>query len=593
MRLVVISLLTLVTSVAPDTGVRAEETSTIRASQLVPETVVLYAEIISPADVISGLLDHPLRSRLESHEVFRNATQTQDYRNFLTGRKFFELQMGLEWREAITAITEKGIAVAWDPVSRSAALLLRGRDAAVMNTVRSKLLELTRLGQQDASAEQREYRGIPVYRIDQGGAAVVGEWLIFANRPELGKAILDRLLDESDQPRSVVTDSAGSLDSHPGFQTARAARADNLSAWAFVSVESLRQHDRFRNSLQGQAPNPLVELIAGGIQSTLQQTPYVTAELASEASTLRLSAKAPWDRNWIPEQRTWYFGPDPGGPAPALPVVPGTLLTIGTWRDVSEMWLRSGDLFSEQMNDELASADNTLTTLFAGRDFGTDILGSFLPQMGLIVTRQDFGQALPQPAIRLPAFALVLQLRDPEKMTRELRRTFQSMIGFFNVVGAMEGRPQLEMDVRRLDGGEVISSVYIPEEDDQDSTTAPLIFNFSPSVGFAGSRFVISSSQKLAEQLVQAPLPPSGPDRADNTHVALDAAVLQQVLADNREQLISQNMLTDGNSREEAETQVGLLLEAVGLVRSAGLSLKHDATTLELRLQLTIRKENE
>ena len=254
------------------------------------------------------------------------------------------------------------------------------------------------------------------------------------------------------------------------------------------------------------------------------------------------------------------------------------------------MWLRAGDLFDEQINDGFAEADANLTTFFSGRDFGEEILGALTPQIGFIATRQDFSDTLPIPAIRLPQFALVLEMKNADQMTRELRRTFQSMIGFFNVLGAMEGRAQLEMNMDKLDNGaELITSTYIPEEDDAESTRADLIFNFSPSVGFAKERFVVASTDRLARELVQS-RPHANASRIPqaNTSAALQGDVLKAVLLDNKEQLISQNMLEEGTDRDEAEAAIGLLLEFVGYFNQASLTLNTETERLALKFNVSV-----
>ena len=124
------------------------------------------------------------------------------------------------------------------------------------------------------------------------------------------------------------------------------------------------------------------------------------------------------------------------------------------------MWLRAGDLFNEQMNDELAKADSGLTTLFGGKDFGEDILGGSRK-----FRSSSPSNSLPRdsrPAIKLPAFGLVADLKDPAKMQPELRRTFQSVVGFLNIVGAMNGQPQLDLDMEKTDAAQFVTSSYIP-----------------------------------------------------------------------------------------------------------------------------------
>jgi hypothetical protein len=251
------------------------------------------------------------------------------------------------------------------------------------------------------------------------------------------------------------------------------------------------------------------------------------------------------------------------------------------------MWLRAGDLFDEQTNDQLAEADSNLSTVFAGRDFGEEILGSLEPQIGLTVVRQSFENKTPVPAIKLPAFALVMKLRDPETMRSELRRTFQSAIGFFNIVGAQQGNPLLEMDMQKNGDVDMITSRYLPAKKDKDSTSAPIIFNFSPSVGFVGDRFILSSTAELAQQLAEAPSTETL-KAGVNTSLKLLVPAISESLADNREQLISQNMLEEGHSREEAEAAIGLLFEIVQCFKGAWMNLERVDQQLSLGLSLEV-----
>jgi len=553
----------------------------LQPADLFPETTVAYAEISDPKALLEEVLDHPLTQHIQTLDVYRKLTESQGYRNFLTGRKLFELQIGADWRPAIEAISARGIYVGFDAGTQGVAVLIRGKDEATVENFRTKILELSRLNGTTVR-DTDEYRGITVYKLDQGGAAAVRDWVVVTNNGDLGKSILDRLLsEESVAGESPVAEE--SLADSELFVAAHQKKPAEAQLWSFINLKSVRDAGAAQKMLEGQAENPLAELLLGGIQSILQKSDWVTSDLTVETSGLTWKFATPFDPSWIPEQRAYFFGPDTQGHAPALPQIDETLLTVAAYRDVSAMWLRAGDLFNEEMNDKLAEADAGLSTVFAGRDFGEEILGSFAPEIGIIVTRQSFEDVTPTPTIRLPAFAMVLKLRDPETMRSELRRTFQSAIGFFNIVGAQNGQPQLEMDMQKVGDTDLITSRYLPEKKDKDSTSAPIIFNFSPSVSFTGDRFVLASTAVLARQLGTTPVQGA---RAANTSVALNAAVLRETLADNREQLISQNMLEEGHTREEAEAAIELLLEIVRCFRGAGLEL--NAADNELQLNVTI-----
>ncbi len=550
-----------------------------QAIELLPDTTVFYAEISNPPKLLSTIFDHPLATKIQETEPWKQAIRQDDYRNFLAGRKFVEIQLGMEWRQALDTLLARGIHFGFDSETQGVALLVQAKDVDSMDLFRAKLLELTKLGKNPDQIKEGEYRGLTVYDANKAKFAVVDEWLLMTNKPETGKDVLDRLLDTGDD----------CLAKNAQFQNAVADRSPDATAWAFVDLATIRDAGVAKKLFAGKSENPAVELLVGGILSSLQQTPYATASITTSNTDLSLSLSIPHDSEWVPEEREFYFGPNGEGEAPALAEIENTLFTLSTYRDVSEMWLRAGDLFNEQINDGFAEADANLTTLFAGRDFGEDILGSLTPEIGFIASKQDFTDILPVPTIKLPQFALVVELRDPEKMTRELRRTYQSMIGFFNVIGAMEGRPQFEMGMEELDSAELVTATYVPEEDDAESTNADIIFNFSPSVGFAEERFVVASTDRLARELVSAKVPRVAAESA-NTDASLQADVLKDVLEDNREQLISQNMLEEGNSREEAEAAIGLFLDFIDYLEDASLKLQAADDSLSLKFQLRVKE---
>jgi hypothetical protein len=455
-----------------------------------------------------------------------------------------------------------------------------------MENFRAKILEMTRLSGGE-KGEPVEYRELPIYRLEKGGAAVVRDWLVVTNKSELGKSVVDRLLDYSEGNASQ--DDAATLAGNTDFLAAQKMRGKEADAWGFVNLNAVREAGGAKKLFEGKAENPLAELLIGGLQSTLKHSPYITADLTLASSGVELQFATPWQADWIPEEREYYFGPDNEGSAPSLPEVPGTLMTLATYRDISGMWLRAGDLFDEQTNDNLAEADSNLSTVFAGRDFGEEILGSLEPQIGLMVVRQSFENKTPVPAIKLPAFALVMRLRDPDTMRSELRRTFQSAIGFFNIVGAQQGNPQLEMDMQKNGDVDLITSRYLPEKKDKDSTSAPIIFNFSPSVAFVGDRFILSSTADLARQLSETPSTESL-ETGVNTSLQLFVPAISESLTDNREQLISQNMLEEGHSREEAEAAIGLLFEIVRSFKGAAMNLERTGQQLSLKLSLEVNE---
>jgi hypothetical protein len=306
---------------------------------------------------------------------------------------------------------------------------------------------------------------------------------------------------------------------------------------------------------------------------------------------LHLAIVSPFDRGWAGDAREHYFGPVGAGTAPPLLLAGEAILTLGAYRDISGMWLRAGDLFNEKTNEELAKADSNLTTFFGGKDFGEDILGALDPRVQIVVTRQEFAAGQPTPAIRLPAFALAAELKDPATMQPELRRTFQSLVGFLNIIGAMNGQPQLDQEQEKNERGQLIVARYLRDAKTKD-LGLKIHYNFSPTVAFAGRRFIVSSTEQLARQLVTQAVdarPAGDADRVLNSDAVFRFQPLRDILADNRSQLVAQNMLEQGHTKEEAERDVAALLELIGWLDQAALKLDTTAKSAKISLDVALK----
>ena len=209
-------LVTAAICVVPTNAMLADE---VDGSRLLPETTVGYFEFTQPGRLIDTVLDHPLKQHIQAMDVFQKATMSEAYRGFLTGRKFVELQIGSDWRPALEALTAGGIYGGFDSATNGAVLLVRGKDKTTMENFRAKILEMTRLRGDGSTPDN--YRDISIYKTDnKSGAAVVRDWLIVTNNGELGKGILDRLLDA--KPEAEAT---GTLSANKNFQAARSTRA--------------------------------------------------------------------------------------------------------------------------------------------------------------------------------------------------------------------------------------------------------------------------------------------------------------------------------------------------------------------------------
>jgi hypothetical protein len=546
----------------------------LKATDLLPSTTVFYAEMAEPKKFLATVLDHPLRAKIESLDLVKAALDNDQFREFQNGVEQIETQIGMPWRKALEEAAGGGISFAFDGGTQSLALLVKAGDAAILEKLRDTVLAIAQ-----GALESADYRGVTAYKIGEGGFAVVGPWLIVVQKGPLGKKIIDAHLDKGGE----------TLSKHPRFKEGRAAIAGSPTAWAWLDVETLRQFNVPENAYKGITDNFALELLAGGLLNHVQKIPYAVASLAVQTKGVKLTVSAPHDDAWTAGPREYFFGAGGKGTAPALLKPKETVLSVSAYRDVGGLWAKADELFDPSVVEGMTQAESTLATLFSGKDFGDDILGAIEPQIQIVARRQSFEAGAPQPAIKIPAFALVVRMKDPAETPGEFRRTFKSLIGFLNIQGAMEGQPQLDLEDETHGDVKITTATYAPPKGQKDIQDGPLNYNFSPSIAFAGSRLILASTKQIARELAALPGDAqTGTHGAANTRAELDAGVLRAILDDNRASLVAQNQLGEGTSAEEAKARTDALLQVVGAFRGASLKLATQNKLLSIELEVNL-----
>jgi hypothetical protein len=559
---------------------------------LFPSSTVIYVEL----QPLNDWLDHPLRKQLLESEAFLKVWRSPEVVKARGGLTLAELALGDKLENIARKLTAGGVALAVDRRHEGAALVARAESASWLEDYMQRLLKLARGDNENATITERDYRGIRAYQLDKQIFAAVGEVLVVSEKGDFAKEIVDRLLDSDSAPSgnsglvaAEFYQAAMALGNEMRDATERDANPQVIAVMA-IDLPALRKAGVADNLLQGKADNFAGELILGGVLGVLHEVPFAYGQLALNAAGPRLSLATPYQHEWLGEQREHFVGPEGAGVASQPLQIDQSIAALSVYRNVSQLWLWAGDLFDERVNDELAQADTTLTTLFSGHDFGTEILAALYPELQIIVSQPDFESLPTPPAIQLPPFALVARLREPDFMRGELKRIFQSLVGLINVTGAMNGQPQLDLGNRQLGESIVYTAEYVRPIDARPDTPPPIQFNFSPSLAFVGDQAILASTIQQAEQLtaalqrvssVSGDADPSGHESSvgseqnpgKNTLVQLDAEGLRSILALNRDQLIAQNMLEKGHSRKEAEAEIDGLLSLVTLFDSAELTL--------------------
>lgn len=553
-----------------------------QAAELLPDSVLVYAELNNPDQWMDLILDHPITSRIKQLPEYQQAVADPKFREFQGIVQLMEERVGQDWRTALKTFTKGGITVAVEPGTRGVAVLVKTSDPGLLQKAHEELFALAKAHAQnegrDFDVPETEYRGITAWKIDDGYHALFGDWLMLTNKSGLGRMIIDRYLDQG----------TASLADDKIYQQASQARQSGTSAWGYVRLDVVRMIGLGKKIFKDKSDNPPAELLAGGILETLKDADFATFNLQARVDQISGSIALPQSEEGMPESRQFYFAPE-GQAATLAPLFPKeTLLSLTGYRDLKAFWYSASDLFTDPIVAKFAEADSQMSLFFPGGEFSTELLPKLAPQMQFVLTRQTFEQdsEVPMPDVKLPAGAVIFSTTAEADLARPMKITFQKIIGLANINAGQEGRPQFDMTSYREGDATMTVAEYYPEGIQDADNPIPLLYNFSPTLVVTKNRVILSSTKALGKELAQ--LVGSPEKISDNVRMELNPQVGLTMLKDNREQLIAQNMLDKGHSREAAEREISLLFEIVKRFQGVSLSLVPEAGQLKLKLNLSL-----
>ncbi|MGE3818051.1 MAG: hypothetical protein AB7I30_01325 [Isosphaeraceae bacterium] len=561
----------------------------------VSSDAVLYLEVPRPGVLLDRASDERLLALAETVPGLREALRRPEVKTLRDVVTEVARELGKPWDVAVREITGGGAVLAVEaPRGRppGIALIVTPTDAEVLEKAAGIVREIARReaanrGQDDPIASG-EHRGIVGYspRGTKAAYAIVEGKLVIADRSDTLKAVVDRALDGLPADRSVKTLEV--------WKAREDAPNPESLAWGMARLDILRELDPNRYRIEEKVDGGATLLFGGWIQ-TLRQAPWVSATLTWNEKRLAGQIRMPAPPGGRSAPFLGYVPPRGEGAPPPIHL-PGTVLSASLWRDLSALWEAKSDLFRPEDAQNLNQLDTLSGTFFGGRDFGTGVLGSLTSDWRLIVAMQDHAATTPLPDVKLPAFALVAQMKpDAEDFAQRLKVAFQSFVGVVNLGSAQTKAPPLELLSETYEGVTLSTTRFMPPlksgPDDQPPGPVHYRHNFSPTAVQVGPHFVLSSSVGLARELVKA-LKDGGSesprDEPATFVVKADGGVMAKLVDLNRDQLVMRNVLEQGNDEARAGAEVDLLAALLRYLGEGRLAIEdgHDFWRLDLDFQL-------
>ncbi|NQU24275.1 MAG: hypothetical protein HQ567_23585 [Candidatus Nealsonbacteria bacterium] len=556
------------------------------AARWIPSDAVLAVEVSQPKTLLGPLVDEKTIAAVTELPAYQKQTANPGFQQFRGIVALLELTLGTDWPTAVTKLTGGGVTLAVCPDDK-VILIVDAEDEQLLAKLHDILLNFARSeakkqGQPDR-VKSEEYEGVTAWSFNGEEAhAIIGRRLIFGNRKEALKAVLD-LRSKPD---------AKSLASAPTYLKAKRAVGSDCAATVFVDLATLKHVPGVAAALNPEAANPLVALLFAGIVEPLRTSNWLAMGLRLEQDTLVLQTVVDGKAG------------DPKGPAafalPGTPAdgalpnlqVPRRIAAMTLYRDLHRFYAAKDDLFPERTSG-LIFFENMMGIFFSGRDLTDEVLAYTRPEVRLVVAGQKYDPAIGTPQMQLPAFALVLRLKDAEKHDAVFEEAWQKALGLINFTRGQQAEPGLIID-RPTHGETKFTSAGFSAAGIEDRKNLPQRFNFYPAIAMPSDYLVLSSTEQLTRDLIDAlrreTAQPIKPLAQTHSALEIDATGLGAILQANRVSLVRNNMVEEGNTEAEAETSIDLLITVAKMAGHARLSIDthqgHARATLKLKPRL-------
>jgi hypothetical protein len=552
------------------------------AVQWVPPDAAICLHIARPKALLELLAGKDMTQTVTALPFYRSLAAQPKFNEFCNVIKFLETSLETDWRTGLARLAGGGITVAVCPPDTVVAIV-DAEDEQILQKLHEIFLNITRAqAEQQGRPEKvasREYAGVTAWTFDGKEAhAIVGKRLIFASRAEGLKAVLD--LRETSNGKSLAAE--------PAFQAAQKATSSQAVATVFVNLKPLLGIPNVAQLLEKQRANPLAALTFAGLAESVRNSNWLSLELNIEGKTLALRALTD-GKITGPTNPAAFAQPQKAGDGawPNL-AVPRRIAALSLYRDLHGFYAAKDTLFPERTSG-LIFFENMMGIFFTGRDLTSEVLAETEPQVRIVVAEQQYDPAAGTPAVKLPAFAAVLRLRHPEQFDKVMEEAWQKAIGLVNFTRGQKAQPGLIIDRPTYKDVKYTVASFSPA-DANDAAKGQTRFNLRPTMAMPGNYLILSSTDGLARDLIDALQREAGqtvtPMTRTHSALEIDGGRVAAALGANREILVQGDMVNKGKSQQEAEAGIDMLITAVHLVDQVKLSLGADQGLTQAALSL-------
>ncbi len=552
-------------------------------AEWISQDAVIVVDIAQPRRLLERMLDAHVIGAVTASPQYQAAAAKAEFKQLAGVVKHYQEKYQVDFRGLVGKLLGGGITWALGP-DEASLLIVDTEDARLLEEVHEFLRvvargEAEKRGQPNAVVSA-EYRGVTGWKFGPHEAhAILGSRLVLTNKPDRLRAALD--LRANPNGASV----AKSAQYRAAQQT---AGADSLGS-VYADLAVLKQIPNVQATLAKNAENPLGSLLAAPLLAAVREANWLAMGVNVHDQQLAIDLAmdaAPGDAASPQEFAT----PDTaaGGALPNF-AVPRQIAGLSFYRDLHKFYAAKDQLFPERTSG-LIFFENMMGIFFTGRDLTDEVLAETTPHVRFVVAQQEYDARTGTPRVQLPGFAAVFRLKNP-KFSLVAEEAFQKALGLVNFTRGQKAEPGLILD-RPEHGGVKYTVAAFASPARTDQTPVDLRFNFQPTLAMPHGYVVISSTEALARDLIDALKEEAAgklqPLAGIHSLVTLDGSRVASILNANREAMIQQSMVEKGKTYEQAAQELDVGLKIAQAIRQLTLNMGSRNGQTRARLEMTV-----
>jgi len=545
-------------------------------AETMPSGAVAFAEVSGLGRVIDRLQDSDYLETVREIPQLQGIFQSRQYRRADAGRKILETQLGMDvWTAGKKLLGGRvGLAAYPRPGEQQPNLVavVRVADAKALARLRERIDPiLVLLGEQI----DRSDAGNGFELIAANGNAFVAmsdEWVTASNSRDLLNKTLSLLSGKGKS--SLAEDDAFKLIS-------RQMGSDHLGR-VYVNAGVISKMTGGRFGLPEKMDNPLFSLLVGGILELAVRSPYGGLTLDLEDEEFVLTAGVAGKPKTLGTTYSPFFSEYPESGTRPIPKPPELIGGFTIYRDFAGWYGNREELLQPQLLPGFDQFEAGLANLLPGRDFSEDVLPLIGKNFTFLAAPQDYSHLDGEPGVKLPGFAIILELNKPEEGAEIFHLFFQTFSSILNIQAGQQGRQPWLLKSETYKDVQITFGRYLKKPKGE---RLPLVFNFMPASARVEDNFIISSSISLCRALIDELKKPENKKPVDkNLNFEFYFGPLADILDANGEFFQTQR-IQQGRTPDEAKQDVTTVLTLLRYFKSLEFSTTASGETFRVQLK--------